>query len=1100
MTTLQWPTRGLRLAVFVAMLLGTRAGAVPPAGQDDMPALRVPPGLEVGKFAADPQLANPVAFCLDEQGRVYVAEEYRFNRGTEENRSRPFLLEDDLQIQTVDDRLAMYRKYADRFEGGMSWFSKYADQVRMVEDRDGDGKADVSTVFAGDFNGPLDGLAAGVIARDGDVYFTNIPNLWKLRDEDGDGKADTRKVLLHGFGVNAGFLGHDLHGLAWGPDGKLYFSVGDRGFHVTSQEGKTLHGPRSGAVFRCNPDGSEFEVVARGMRNPQELAFDAFGNLFAVDNNCDKGDSSRLVWVVEGGESGWNMAYQTISEPYLTGPWHAEKLWHLPHAGQAAWLLPPVGHIGAGPSGFAAYPGVGLPDKFRDHFFYCNFTGNGGVESFAVKRKGAGFEMLDMQPFLTPLLATDVDFGYDGKMYVSEFGRLEWDGSNKAGRIYTVADPTRRDDPTIRQVQALFKAGFRQRPIEELGTFLSHVDARVRQRAQFALAERGEAALPILSKLVSPANPPMARLHAVWGLGQIGRKSPEALASVANLLGDPDATLRGQAAKVIGQARYAKAGEALVGLLKAQEPSVRFEALNALGKIGLRAGIEPVVAQVRGESSGDPYLRHAAVMALLGINDAEAIRTLAKDADPKVRLVAVLVLRRLADPAIAASLHDADPSIVLEAARAINDLPIEAGTAELAKLLESEDFARSEGSEPLLRRAMNASFRLGGEPQIRALLAVVADARRPLAMREEALAALADWEKPSQRDRVNGFWRPIGSRDSKGVRLALESTLPKLLETTSGPLQAGVIDLATRFKAETDVAPFLARVADSKGDAAIRLASLRLLAGRKAKGLDEALQQALGAQDETLRAEARRIFATLDPDKAVPLIEAVLKDTQAPVRERQLGLATLATMKHPKADALLLAWLGRLAKGEAPATLQLDLIEAAEARGGNELTAAIESYRKGRSESDPLAAYRPSLEGGDAEKGRALFVGHQQGQCIRCHRVVDRGGSAGPDLTKVATRGDREFFLQSMVDPDAKIAPDFGTVLIALTDGRVVNGVLKSETKTELVIETAGGIKVNVPVDQIDERSAPRSAMPKMTTALSPREMRDLVEFLSTLK
>ena len=87
----------------------------------------------------EPQLGNPVAFCLDEQGRIYVAEEYRFNRGTEENRSRPFLLEDDLRLQTVADRLAMYRKWADRFEGGMAWFSRYSDQVRLLEDRDGDG-------------------------------------------------------------------------------------------------------------------------------------------------------------------------------------------------------------------------------------------------------------------------------------------------------------------------------------------------------------------------------------------------------------------------------------------------------------------------------------------------------------------------------------------------------------------------------------------------------------------------------------------------------------------------------------------------------------------------------------------------------------------------------------------------------------------------------------------------------------------------------------------------------------------------------------------------------------------------------------------------
>jgi len=1060
----------------------------------------VPQGLTIERFAAEPQLANPVAFCLDERGRVYVAEEFRFNRGTEENRTRPFFLEDDLQLQTVDDRLAMYKKWVDRFEGGMAWFSKHADQVRQLEDQDGDGKADRSTVFAGDFNGPLDGLAAGVIARDGDIYLTCIPNLWRLRDKDGDGKAEDRKALLHGFGVNAGFLGHDLHGLVWGPDGKLYFSVGDRGFHVLTQEGKTLHGPRTGAVFRCEPDGSRLEVVARGLRNPQELAFDAYGNLFAVDNNCDKGDHSRLVAIVEGGDSGWNMSYQSIPEPYLTGPWHAERLWHLPHEGQPAWILPPVGKIGAGPSGFVAYPGVGLPERFRDRLFYCNFTGNGGVESFAVRPKGAGFELVDLQPFLTPMLATDVDFGYDGKMYVSEFGRLAWDGSNQEGRIYTVFDPQRRQDPTIRQVERLFKEGFRDRPSEELGTLLAHPDFRVRLRAQYALAERGDKGVAYFTKVLAPANPLPARLHAVWGLGQIGARSSSALEAVAQVLRDPEPRLRGQAAKVLGEAKFSQAGDRLVELLKDPDVQVRFHGLMALGKVGSRAALEPIFSLIREDVHRDPFLRHAAVMALLGIGDLEAVRSHAKDQDPKVRMVVLLCLRRLADPGIVSFLNDPDRAIVIEAARAINDVPIESGNEPLARLLERDDLAHAEGIEPLVRRAIHANFRLGGEDQVRALIALVADSRRSPSMREEALAALSDWEKPNPRDRVTGFWRPLGSRDASVVTRELERSLSTLLEKTSGTLQARVIDLVAKQGGKVEESLFLARVGGSRDDINVQLASLRLLAARKAACLGDALQRALDARDETLRAEARRMIATLDPGRAAALISDVLNDDHAPVQERQRGLATLAAMRLPQADALLLRWVGRLEAGKVPSVLQLDLIEAAETRGTPELGAALERFRKSHSSENPLVSFRTSLEGGNAERGRALFVGHQQAQCIRCHRIIDQGGTAGPDLSKVATRGDRAYILQSMIDPDAKIAPDFGTVSLALTDGRIVSGVLKSETKAEVVLETAAGHRVTVPAEEIEERSSPHSAMPKMTTVLSPREIRDLVEFLSTLK
>ncbi|HND51660.1 MAG TPA: glucose dehydrogenase, partial [Pirellulaceae bacterium] len=237
------------------------------AGERQLAAFRTPAGLKVELFAAEPQLGNPVAIALDERNRVFVAEEYRFNRGTEENRTRPFLLEDDLQITTLEQRRAMFEKHLAKFEGGWDWFTRYTDQVRLVEDRDGDGRADRSTVFATDFNQPLDGMAAGVIARDGDVWLTCIPKLWRLRDTNDDSVADEREALLDGFGVNAGFLGHDLHGLAWGPDGKLYFSIGDRGFDVKTREGTNAATARRGAVFRCLPDGRDFEVLHTGLRN-----------------------------------------------------------------------------------------------------------------------------------------------------------------------------------------------------------------------------------------------------------------------------------------------------------------------------------------------------------------------------------------------------------------------------------------------------------------------------------------------------------------------------------------------------------------------------------------------------------------------------------------------------------------------------------------------------------------------------------------------------------------------------------------------------------------------------------------------------------------
>src|SRR5689334_4104920 len=385
-------------------------------GELAMKSFKVPPGLKIELVAGEPLVANPVAFSIDEQGRFYVVEAFRLHAGVTDIRGHMDWLDEELAVKSVEERVA----YMKRREGKrISQYAVQSDRLRLVTDTNGDGRADHATVFADGFNRIEDGLAAGVLARRGDVYFANIPDLWRLRDTKGAGVADVRQSMSHGYGIRVGFLGHDLHGLRFGPDGKLYYSIGDRGAHVRTKEGRLLENHETGVVYRCDPDGSNLEIFARGLRNPQELVFDQFGNLWTGDNNSDGGDPARWVYVVEDGDSGWRIGWQFITAPNARGPWLAERLCYPQFEGQAAYLIPPLANIGNGPSGLSYYPGTGLSERYRDHFFLCDFRGGSGSGIHAIKMKpaGAGYAVEEQSEFLWNVLATDGDFGFDGCFY-----------------------------------------------------------------------------------------------------------------------------------------------------------------------------------------------------------------------------------------------------------------------------------------------------------------------------------------------------------------------------------------------------------------------------------------------------------------------------------------------------------------------------------------------------------------------------------------------------------------------------------------------------------------------------------------------------------
>ena len=262
-------------------------------------------------------------------------------------------------------------------DGHLDWrdWAVESEEIRIVEDSTGSGRADKSRVLASGFNSLETGLGAGVLAMpDGGAVYTCVPDLWRIAPD------GTKTKLATGFGVHVAFGGHDMHGVKMGPDGRIYFTIADCGAHVISKEGKVISFPDGGAVFRCWPNGDALELYAWGLRNPQSLAFNDVGDLFTGDNNADGGDKARWTHLVEGADYGWRIGWQFLKQPNLLGAWNGEGMWHLEVDKTHFAVLPPVGLIGHGPAGIAYYPGTGLPEKYRDHFFYADFPG--GIRYF----------------------------------------------------------------------------------------------------------------------------------------------------------------------------------------------------------------------------------------------------------------------------------------------------------------------------------------------------------------------------------------------------------------------------------------------------------------------------------------------------------------------------------------------------------------------------------------------------------------------------------------------------------------------------------------------------------------------------------------------
>lgn len=1072
------------------------------------------------------QITSPTALTFDEQGRIYVSETHRFRAGVEDARDHLYWYLEDLAAKKVSDRRALHERWKEKLP--LEKMTEKSEVIRRFADTDGDGKIDESKVFADGFNDVLDGTAAGVFFYEGSLYFACIPKIWALRDTDGDGKADERKVVEEGLGVRVSFSGHDLNGFTLGPDGRIYGTIGDRGLSLITKEGVAYDMPNEGAAFRFEPDGTGFEIFHTGLRNPKEIAFDALGNAFSVDNNSDQGDAARVVYLVEGGDSGWQMEHQAMHsfhrqidlKDHPPSRWMDERMWELENPSQPAYILPPIAHLTSGPSGLAYHPGAGFLEREVGRFLICDYRGgsaNSGIWSFEMKPKGAGMEVSDSRQFAWGIAATDVEYSWDGRVFITDF-ITGW-ASHEAGRLLSMdAGEKTWQAREVASTPKIMREGFDKRKSAELANLLKHPDLRVRLRAQVALTRKPDA----LKRFSAAADSSdfTVRVHGIWGLGIISRRGSSPLpsaefgeipsakvradseAKLIALLEDPNPEIRVQVLRALADSKGDPTAIPLGPLLVDESARVRFHAAIVAGKRKMIGSYGPVCEMLEENNNRDVYLRHAGVYALQHMASDPAILTaLVSHESAAVRLAATVALRRMKLPQLDAFVNDSDPKVADEAIRAICDQDIIEAREAVAPLLD--DLSSRSWTPLMLRRLIHNAFRLGTPENATRVLQVAADPAHPEIVRQEALRLVSIWTEPFPVDQFTGHWRPLEKRGPETVKPALVAALPKLLRQQGFVLSAALA-LVERYQLKIDgldSGSLANLVRDPSLPATARATALDLLIGQNPADLATLLAEVAKDPAEEVAVSAMTGLSRISPQAAVPTLEVATRSKN--FRLAQKTWPILATLPGDAVDAIFEKSLADLRAGNGVSPTAIELVEAARSRGGPRVDAALASYEKALAEnSDTLAKWNSALVGGDETAGAALFASHPASECMRCHRAEDghaAGGETAPNLAGIAKRHeDPRFFLESMMEPSAVVAPGFGTVLVDLKNGASLTGNLMAETPEHLDIDSAGKL-LRVRRSDIASFTPPVSPMPSMSGLLSAMELRDLVAWLASL-
>ncbi|MDO8544813.1 MAG: HEAT repeat domain-containing protein [Opitutaceae bacterium] len=1030
---------------------GTAAAPVPRATHKfATQTLSVPEGFTVELVAGPPLVNRPISIAFDERGRLYATD----SSGLSDKSDKQFALKPH--------------------------------RIVRLEDTDGDGRFEKSTVFAEKMMFPQ-----GALFYEGSLYVAAPPHIWKITDDNDDGVSDRREVWYDGKTLTG--CANDVHGPYLGPDGWMYWTKGAFAEQRhTLPNGKTMV-TRAAHIFRSRPDGTgEEPVLTGGMDNPVGVTFTSTGERFLNGTFFQLGVAGKrdgIIHSIYGGLYG-------KEQPALAG--------HV----RTGDLMPIMTHMGAAaPCGSLAYRSRGFGDGFTDNLFICYFNLR-KIGRHELVPDGATFTTRDTD-FVTSdsqdFRPTDVLEDADGSLLIVDTGgwykiccpTSQMSKPDVLGGIYRIRKngAGKAEDP-----RGLKLPWATMSPVD-LAKLLGDERADIRDRAIHLLGRKGEPVVATLADIAVKGASAGIRRNALWALSRID--APAARAAVRPALNDRDPSVVHTAVHVTSLWRDSGAVEALGRLAAGSDPALTRRAAEALGRIGDARGVKPLLAATRklGDTkttpvgapaaAADRILEHSLIYALIEIGRPDELHAQLANATVRVARAAMVALDQMEGgglkPEHVLRWLDSSTAMLKQTATWIvgnhsewggaltsyyrERLPKAAGDPERAELQATlAQLAKSPAIQDLLA-SVAADAKTAPEPRLLALRAMATSGLKatPARWLTDLPALLASGDGTIMRQAVATVKvLPM----PKGGNAALSAALARVGRDSTMPADVRLDAMMTAAPAalapiDPPLFDFLCAHLDAKQPMLVRQAAATVLG-----------KAPLSGPQRLVLAEQVKTVGPLEAPKLLPAFE------KSPNEE--IGLKLVASLKDSPALAGLRGNTLKPIFARYPASVQ---------KQGDELLTRLNADAAGQNARvDELL---PLVSHGDIRRGQALF-NSEKTACALCHTIGYLGGRLGPDLTSIGQiRNEREL-LEAVLFPSATFIRGYEPFAITTRAGESFTGIIKKDTAEEVILATGPQIEQRIARADIAEfQPGTVSPMPPgMDVVLTKEELADLVAFL----